>query len=84
MQNKHNFFLVVGIPTFREGRGGGGGFKLVGTKSQVSPKKISIGFPYYLKYRLLLSNQIKVLAQGEPPPIWSFLFTEGSLFGKIP
>ena len=35
MQNKHQFFLVVGVPTFGEG---GGGVKPVGTKFQVLPK----------------------------------------------
>ena len=45
MQNKHQFFLVVGVPTF--GEGGGGGVKPVGTKSQVYPKKSLDGSPNY-------------------------------------
>ena len=44
MQNKHQKkILVVGVPTF--GEGGGGGVKPVGTKSQVWRKNFSNGFP---------------------------------------
>ena len=43
MQNKHQiFFLVVGVPTSREG---GVGVKPVGTKSQVCQRKYLCGSP---------------------------------------
>ena len=42
MQKKHQFFvLVLGVPDFVEG----GGVDLVGTKSQIFPKKSFEGFP---------------------------------------
>ena len=54
MQKKHNFFLVLGVPTFGEG----GGVDLVGTKSQIFPiiqfEGSPLGFPFFSEDPLFL------------------------------
>ena len=54
-KNINLFFLVLGVPTFGEGRGG---VDLVGTKSQIFPiiqfEGSPLGFPFFSEDPLFL------------------------------
>ena len=59
MQNKHQFFLVLGVPTYGEG------VDLVGTKSQIFPMSLFEGSPYQFVQAVFKQSPVDLIGYHE-------------------